>query len=207
MQTNSIVPTELRSVKRARMIPVKKTLTRIDRDRGICRRSERMSLTAALALCKRLNNLAHIHQPEVVAVIRSSRFGDTAIVQWEAERSEAKEALRMAFRASRLATAAKQSAVMSFYVLAGMENSYVCINDDLHGDISHVLDLTNDECDCDDFKFRCLMLGERCHHLHEAHHRLEAGTLPGFEPVKRQVSPDERAARHARCQANLNRDF
>ena len=211
--TTPIIPHKPMNSNTSGPIPVKKRrLSKIDRERGLCRRSARLPLAEALLLARRLNNLAHIQKPEVVDILTSQKFGHTAVVIWQAERSEAQEALKADFRASRLATAAKQSAVMSFYLLADQPDHYVCVNDDFHGSLHHILDLANDECDCEDFKFRCLPLGERCHHLHEAHNRKEAGTLPGLEPARRtpvpsELSAAEKAERNARCLANREQDF
>ena len=177
-------------------------LTRIDRERGIVRRSKRLPLSDAQALCRRVANLRFVVSPLVVD-IRDSKRGLTAVVQWSPSSDKSKQAMRDWFRASRMMRAAEQLPVMSFYEIENRPGLFAVVNDDGHGGGSHMVDLVHEECDCEDFAMRCRQLGEKCHHLHALDMHVERATLP---PVPVSPSPD-RAERAARCLSNVCKDF
>lgn len=180
-----------------------KPLVRLDPESGLVRRSKRLPLADALALCQRLANLRYLHTPQVVDIRESAARGRTAVVQWEPSKSESKEALKEWFRASRMSRAAEQLPVMSFYPLDGNPGRFVAINDDGHGEVSHIIDLIHEECDCSDFAFRCRLIGEKCHHLHAFDLRMEQATLP----ASALATSEQRTARREWAATNAQRDF
>lgn len=163
------------TAERSKPMPVK---TGLDRERGIVRTSKRMPTERAQRLCQRLANLSGILQPEVTGI---SHKTDTARVVWQPVNPGSREHDLAGFIAWREARAAEQSEVMSFYALEGRYQQFVCLNEDLHGGISHLVDLGNKECDCEDFRYRCMGLANHyetyvpCHHLIEIERRLESG--------------------------------
>jgi hypothetical protein len=183
-----------------------KPLTRIDRERGIVRRSERMPLADAKLFCRRLANLQFVQRP-VVTQLLHSKDGVTAIVQWEPAKDESKQALLMGFRIARIERAAAQLSQMSFYPIENRPGLFAAVNDDGHGQGSHVVDLVHEECDCTDYATRCRQLGEKCHHLHALDMHIEQATLPVSAPAPLAPAGETPAERHARCMANVNLDF
>jgi len=189
-----------------------KSPLRLDRDRGLCRTSKYLPLEDALRLCQRLENLSGILQPEVVNL----RADGKARVQWQPLTQGSQFTDVTGFIARREATAAEQSSVMTFHVCEGFLQ-YACCNEDGHGS-PHLVDLGNHECDCEDFRYRCLPLSERygvpvpCHHLIELQKRLTTGapllasSLLAPAP-KRDTSPEAVAQRAASVARNIGKDF
>jgi hypothetical protein len=185
---------------------------RLDLEIGLCRTSKYLPLADAKRLCQRLANLSNVLNPMVVNV----RKDGTARVQWQPLTPGSMHNDLAIFIAQREATAAEQSGVMSFHATAGFQQ-YACINEDGHG-TPHLVDLANHECDCGDYRYRCMTLSARygipvpCHHLIELSRRLDAGEplvikyLPQPVPV-RVRTPEARAVRAERVSANLGRDF
>lgn len=186
---------------------------RLDPERGLCRTSKYLPLEAAKRLCQRLNNLSGILSPVVVNIRKDGK----ARVQWQALTPGSRLTDVAAFTAKRETTAAEQSDVMSFHATAGYLQ-YACLNEDGHGS-PHLVDLANHECDCEDYRYRCMPLAERygvpvpCHHLIELNRRLVSGdTLLANSrctpiPLRRLVSAEARSARQEFVSQNLGRDF
>ncbi len=189
------------------------TNLRLDPERGLCRTSKYLPLEAAKRLCQRLANLSGILEPVVVNL----RADGKARVQWQALTPGSRLTDVAAFVAKRETTAAEQSDVMSFHATAGYLQ-YACLNEDGHGN-PHLVDLANHECDCEDYRYRCMPLAEKygvpvpCHHLIELNRRLCAGETLLADvccvpvPARRLAGVEARSARQAFVQNNIGRDF
>jgi hypothetical protein len=150
------------------------TPTRLDRYRGLCHVSSHMPLEKAKRRAKKLQNLSTILGVEIVDV----RKDGTARVQWQPKGAKSQDRDLKAFLAEREERAIEQSAVMSFHPNSDVPGQYAAVNDDLHGQVVHAVDLANHECDCPDYQHRCLRVSEfhgtpvPCHHIIELKRRL-----------------------------------